>query len=149
MWIFVDTECRVDKKVIFTWNSLFQAFQDKEFQVLLQDDQSTELRKQIYRNIIKSRLHRVATRTLVLPCLDVIEWITWKVDHENRAILNFMDTTVASYKALVLNQMYHFIEDHVKVTSEWLKQKNDFGDFLTIMKGWCSEGQFRANSTSV
>lgn len=35
IWIFVDTECQVDKKVIFTWNSLFQAFQDKVFQVLL------------------------------------------------------------------------------------------------------------------
>ena len=35
MWIFVDTECRVEKKVTFTWNSLFQAFQDKEFQMLL------------------------------------------------------------------------------------------------------------------
>ena len=45
LWIFVDTECQVDKKVIFTWNSLFQAFQDKEFQFLLHDDPSTELRK--------------------------------------------------------------------------------------------------------
>ena len=35
MWIFCDTQCRVEKKVIFTWNSLFQGFQDKEFQVLL------------------------------------------------------------------------------------------------------------------
>ena len=35
IWIFSDTEGQVDKKVIFTWNSLFQAFQDKEFQVLL------------------------------------------------------------------------------------------------------------------
>ena len=35
MWIFADTECEVDKKVTFTWNSLFQAFQDKEFQILL------------------------------------------------------------------------------------------------------------------
>jgi hypothetical protein len=35
MWIFADTECRVDKKVTFTWNSLFQAFQYKEFQILL------------------------------------------------------------------------------------------------------------------
>jgi hypothetical protein len=26
IWIFVDIECRVDKKVIFTWNSLFQEF---------------------------------------------------------------------------------------------------------------------------
>ena len=33
--IFVDTECQVDKKAIFTWNSLFQVFQDKEFQVML------------------------------------------------------------------------------------------------------------------
>ena len=29
MWIFADTKCQVDKKVIFTWNSLFQEFQDK------------------------------------------------------------------------------------------------------------------------
>ena len=45
MWIFVDTECKVDKMVTFTWNSLFQAFQDKEFQMLLQDDVRTELSK--------------------------------------------------------------------------------------------------------
>ena len=24
MWIFANTECQVDKKVTFTWNSLFQ-----------------------------------------------------------------------------------------------------------------------------
>ena len=35
MWIFADIECRVVKKVTFTWNSLFQAFQDKQFQMLL------------------------------------------------------------------------------------------------------------------
>ena len=34
MWIFADTKCWVDK-VTFTWNSLFQAFQDKELQMLL------------------------------------------------------------------------------------------------------------------
>ena len=44
-WIFTDTECRVDKKVTFTWNSLFQAFQDKYFMMLLQDYVSTELSK--------------------------------------------------------------------------------------------------------
>ena len=26
MWTFTDTECWVDKKVVFTWNKLFQAF---------------------------------------------------------------------------------------------------------------------------
>ena len=45
MWISADTECRVDKKVTFTWNSLFQAFQDKDFLMLLQDDVSIEMSK--------------------------------------------------------------------------------------------------------
>ena len=26
VWTFIDTECRVDKKVVFKWNTLFQAF---------------------------------------------------------------------------------------------------------------------------
>ena len=88
IWIFADTECQVGKKVTFTWNSLFQAFQDKEFQILLQDDISTKLRKEIYRNIIKYGLHWPTVKTPVLRFSDVIEWITWKVDHENKEILN-------------------------------------------------------------
>ena len=35
VWIFLDTDSKVDKKVCYTWTSLFQAFQDKEFVVLL------------------------------------------------------------------------------------------------------------------
>ena len=50
-WAFTDTECRVDKKTTFKWNTLFQEFQIKEFQVLLQDDPSTKLSKGIYKNI--------------------------------------------------------------------------------------------------
>ena len=41
VWIFSDTECKEDKKVCYTWTSLFQAFQDKEFVVLLQNDANT------------------------------------------------------------------------------------------------------------
>ena len=103
MWIFVDIECRLEKKVTFTWNSLFQAFQDKEFQMLLQNDVSTKLRKEVYKNIIMSRLHKAVVKTPVLPCLDVIEWITQKIDHENRSILNSENKSVAIYKALVFN----------------------------------------------
>ena len=106
---------------------------------LLQDDISTELRKGIYKNITKSGLHRAAVKAPVLPCLNVIEWITWKVDHENRSILYFEDKSVASYKESILNQIYHFREACIKVTPEWLKQMNESVDFLTIMKGWWSE----------
>ena len=83
IWIFSDTECKVDKKVCYTWTSLFQAFQDKEFVVLLQGDASTELSIDIYRNIIKSGLHRAAMKTPVLPCPDIIEWITRRINHQH------------------------------------------------------------------
>ena len=118
MWIFVDIKCKVDKKVTFTWNSLFQEFQDKEFQILLQGDVSTELSKEVCKNIIKSGLHRPTVKTSILACPDVIEWITRKIDHENRSILNYENQGVARYKASFLNQIYHLNESHIKVTPE-------------------------------
>ena len=121
MWIFADTECQVDKNVTFTWNSLFQAFQDKEFQMLFQNDVRNELSKKVYKNIIKFGLHRTTVKTLVLPCPDVIEWITQKIDHENISILNSEKKNVANYKALVFNQIYHLKEAHIKVTPQLLK----------------------------
>ena len=55
IWIFSDTECKVDKKVYYTWTTLFQAFHDKDFVVLFKNDATTELSKEIYKNVIKSR----------------------------------------------------------------------------------------------
>ena len=75
--------------------------------MLLQDDVSIKLSKEVYRNIIKSGLQRVAVNTLVLPCPDVIEWITKKIDHQHRSILNYEGKSVADYKSSVFNQMYH------------------------------------------
>ena len=45
IWIFSEIECKTNKKVCYTWTSLFQAFQYKKFVVLLQNDASTELSK--------------------------------------------------------------------------------------------------------
>ena len=104
---------------------------------------STKLSKEVYKNIIKFGLHRATVKTLVLPCSDVIEWITRKIDHENRSILNYEHKSVASYKAFVFNQMHHLKESHIKVTLEWLKQKSEFVYLLTILKGWWFEGHFR------
>ena len=64
IWIFSDIECKADKKVCYTWIALFQAFKDKDFAVLLQNDATTELSKEIYKNIIKSGLHRATVKTL-------------------------------------------------------------------------------------
>ena len=51
--------------------------------MLLQNDVTTEMKKEVYNNIIKSGLHRATVKTLVLPCSYVTEWMTRKIDHEN------------------------------------------------------------------
>ena len=76
---------------------IISSFPRQRVQVLLQDDISTKLSKEIYRNIIKFGLHQEVMRTPVLSCPNVIEWITRIVDHENREILNFEDKSVAGY----------------------------------------------------
>ena len=39
-WVFTNTKCRVDRKIAFKWNTLFQAFKSKEFEVIIQYDPS-------------------------------------------------------------------------------------------------------------
>ena len=88
-------------------------------------------------------------KTSILPCLDVIEWITRKVDHQHQSILNFEGKIVASYKASMINQMYHLKEASIKISPEWLKQKSESADLLTILKGWWSEGHFRSKPATI
>ena len=71
--------------------------------------------------------------------------MTWRIDHESRTILNFKEKHVVSYRSPVLNQLYHFREVQVKLTLEWLQSKAQSIDFLSIMKGWWSKGNFRSN----
>ena len=78
----------------------------------------------------------------------MIEGITQKIDHENRVILNYENESVSGYKESFFNHIYHFKEAHIKVSPEWLRQKNESIDFLTIMKGWWSKGQFKAKFAS-
>jgi hypothetical protein len=59
--------------------------------VLFQDDPSSKLRKGIYKNISRSGLYQATTKPLVLPCLDAIEWVTQRIDHEIRTILNLKE----------------------------------------------------------
>ena len=90
-------ECQVNKRSSFKWNTLFQEFQNMEFQVLLQDHPSTYLSKGIYKNISKFCLHQEVAKTPVFPCSDAIEWMTWRIDHESKTILNLEEKHVANY----------------------------------------------------
>ena len=69
-------------------------------------------------------------------------------NQEDRSILNVEGKVVPNYKPSMISQMYHLKEATVKVSPEWLKQKSEFVDMLTILKGWWSEGHFRSKPTT-
>ena len=73
--------------------------------------------------------------------------MTQRIDHESRTILNFEEKHVSSYQVIFPNQMYHFKEAKIRVTPEWLHRKYESINFLTIIKGWWLEGNFRSKST--
>ena len=57
-----------------------------------------------------------------------------EIDHQHRSILNVEGKDVANYKPSMINQIYHLKEATVKVSPDWLKQKSDSADMLTILK---------------
>ena len=75
--------------------------------------------------------------------------MTQKIDHESMTLLYLEGKHVASYQDPFLNHMYHFKEDQIKVTQEWLQNKSEFIDFLNVMKGWWSKGNFRSKPTPI
>lgn len=88
-WVFIDTECKIDQKISFQWNQLFQYFLIEDCHMLLKDDICMELSKYIYNNISKYGLYRATAKPLILLCSDFVEWMTRKVDHFNIIFLNF------------------------------------------------------------
>ena len=56
---------------------------------------------------------------------------------------------MANYKPSMINQICHLKEATVKVSPDWIKQKSESVDMLTILKGWWSEGNFRSKPSNV
>ena len=48
----------------------------------------------------------------------------------------------------MINQIYYLKEATIKVLPEWLKQKGEFANMLTILKGWWSKGNFKSKPTN-
>ena len=141
-WVFIDTEYKINQKISFQWNQMFQYFLTEYYQMLLQDDLCMELSKDVYKKNSKYGLYRVVAKPLIILCLDVVEWMTRKVDHSNRILLNFEEKHVARYQPYAIHRMYHFKEPQIKITQERLQSKVETIDYLAQMKGWWDEGNF-------
>ena len=142
--MFTNIECKIDRNISFEWNQMFQAFLTRDYHMLQQDDLCMELSKEIYKNISKSELYRAAAKPLILLCPHVVEWMTRKVGHSNKILLNLDRKHVASYHPYTIHRMYHFKEPQIKITQEWLQSRDGIIDYLAKMKGWWVEGNFQS-----
>ena len=103
--------------------------------MLLQDDPCKYLSNEIYKNISKSKLYRAVAKPLIILCHDVVEWMTRKVDHSNRTLLNCEEKHVVSYQPYTIHIMYNFKENQIKITQDLLQSKVKTGHYLAEMKG--------------
>ena len=69
--IYDDTIGFIEKVNSLKWGEVFQMFKNQSFPL----EEKYEYELNIFRNIKKLRLHRVASHTSVFPCVDTISWL--------------------------------------------------------------------------
>ena len=66
--------------------------------------------RQVYVNIHKSSLYRIACRYSVLPCTNMIHWSISHIDPETMTLSSVSGTKIATFKAQDYEQMYHMLK---------------------------------------
>ncbi len=89
--IYEDTKLIVDKYIKMKWQEVNDAFAST-FEEDLKD-------RQVYVNIHKSDLYRIACRYPVFPCVDKIHWIVSHTDPEMMALSSVSKTKIATFTA--------------------------------------------------
>jgi hypothetical protein len=113
------------------WDEVFQMFKLQNFPINVEDQDQL----QIFNNIRKSKLHRVATHPSVLPCADAIVWIIEHVDLQNRYILNVRGDPIASFQEADLAKYYHLEKGPQQLDGDLLSKFPYKGNDL--FKIWC------------
>ena len=88
-----DTSSDTGTTPILKWGEIHQMFRTDTYPSVIESD------KDVFQNIKRSGLHRVAARPTVFPCADVISWIVAKVKSKSQLIMSVDDAVnVASYR---------------------------------------------------
>ena len=76
----------------------------------------------IYANIEKSSLMKVATRTKLFPCSEVIGWIMPRENVTTMILGNTAKEGYAAYSPAYVSMAYHLPSTQVYLTERWLKE---------------------------
>jgi hypothetical protein len=97
--IFKDIKAFIDMQLLFPrWSDIYRKFTEKDYLDVLPPGHPIikNIDEFVFSNIKRSHLHIVSTRALVMPYLEVIEWITTHTDTENIIVINDEGKCIAS-----------------------------------------------------
>jgi hypothetical protein len=89
--IYDDTTRFIVRGTSLKWGEVLQMFKNQSFPQEIEDE------LKIFKNIQKSKLHKVATHGTIFPYVDTISWIVKHVYLDNKHILNAKGHPITSF----------------------------------------------------
>ena len=125
--IYEDTKLIVDKDIKLKWQEVNDAFA-RTFGEDLEDHQ-------VYVNIHKSGLYRVACRYPAFPCADMIHWIVSHTDPKTMVLSNFSTTQLATLRVKNFQETYHLPQSVITMDTPFPRPNNN-ANLRDILKSW-------------
>jgi len=124
-----DTNSSTGEELVLKWGDIYNMFRDEKYPEVEEED------KDVFTNIKRSGLHRVAARPPVFPCADVISWIISRVKVDNRRVMAIDDEqVVGSFRPEYIEVYYKLPRSEVDFTNKWLEKQTH--DVHATMKSW-------------
>ena len=93
----------------------------------------------LYENILSSGITKVATRTELFPCAEVIKWIMPRVDSVVKIMKNVEDKGIASFTLAFIAKAYSLPTSEISMKTELVK--NLKFDYIGTAKMMVAEGK--------
>lgn len=136
--VYEDMYLFIEKDMKITWKEIKDIFQST-----FKED------RQVYVNIYKSGLYRVACRNLAFSCMDIIHWVASHTDHKMMILRNTSGTQLASFRKENYYHIYHFPQPVNYMDALFLTPNNNL-NIIYIKKCWVKEpSNFRMTPNQV
>ena len=93
----------------------------------------------LYKNILRSRITKIATRPEIFPCAEVIGWMFPKIDTVGMMINDEEGKPVAYFAPAFISTAYSLPEKELSVTTKWVRSLKF--DYIATTKMMVAKGK--------
>ena len=137
---YEDTKFRIGVEPEYQWGKIYRLIMRREVPDIGFEEEN------IYANIERSSLMKIATRPKLFPCSEVIGWILPRVDVTTMILENVDKQSYATYSPGYVALAYHFPEAQIYLTEDWVKSIRM--DLVETLKRMLMPGKnFRTRTT--